>query len=347
MSTLRCAPADLPPTHVRIERGAAAAEALQRHASFVLIDASVRAVRADYRSLFPQLELQAGEELKTLATAERVLRRLAQEGLDRDATLIAIGGGTLGDLAGVVAALYLRGIRLISVPTTLLAMLDSSIGGKAAVNLPEGKNLIGQLWPAAEVIIDPDHLATLPPREIASGLGEALKMAIGLDAALFDLLERERDAVLRRDVDVLATVIDRAVRAKVRIVELDPHDHGHRHLLNLGHTLGHALEAHGGFTCPHGVAVARGLHHVVELARQLGVLAADDATRARALLIAYGFEATPLPAAAELLPFVARDKKVRGGVLRAVLPTAIGRSEVVAMTPAEFLVSLRDPSSAH
>jgi 3-dehydroquinate synthase len=214
------------------------------------------------------------------------------------------------------------------VPTTLLAMVDSAVGGKTAVNLPEGKNLVGTVHPASLVVIDVDFVRTLPEVEFMSGLAEAVKMAIGLDAGLFALLERERDAVLRRDADVLVEVVRSSVAAKVAIVEGDPREHGRRRLLNLGHTLGHALEAWSKGQRAHGLCVARGLFFALDLAGDLGAMSARDRERCALLLRAYGYEADPLPRRAELAPFLARDKKVVGATVHFALPTGIGQSRV-------------------
>jgi 3-dehydroquinate synthase len=287
-----------------------------------------------------------GEADKTLAGCERLLRAMAQAGVDRGSLLVAIGGGAVGDLAGLAASLYMRGIELWQAPTTLLAMVDSSVGGKTAVNLPEGKNLVGTVHPAREVLIDLDTTTGLPEVEYRSGLAEVVKAAIGLDAELFARLEAERDAVRGRDAAVLHDVVVRAVAAKIAVVEQDPREHGRRRLLNLGHTLGHALEAHAGGRRPHGLCVARGLHFAVDLAAALGVLAGADHERCRALLRAYGFAPDPLPPVDALLPFLGRDKKVLDGVVHFVVPTAIGHSDVRPMARDELAGWLRRLSSS-
>lgn len=272
--------------------------------------------------------MEAGEALKSLARVEDLLRILARRQLDRRAELVAVGGGSLGDFAGLAASLYLRGIDVVQVPTTLLAMIDSSVGGKTAVNLPEGKNLVGSVHPPRLVIADMDTLTALPESEFRSGLGEALKMAIGLDRELFELLERDADRVLGRDPDSLREVVVRSIEGKVRVVEADLRESGPRQVLNLGHTWGHALEIHAAFSVPHGVAVARGIHVVLDIARDRGALSNPDHERCRGLLERYGFARDPLPPHRELEPFLARDKKVRDGDLHLVLPTGVGRCEV-------------------
>jgi 3-dehydroquinate synthase len=335
--TLQCAPEGAVRTAVTIGSGVARlAEVAARPGAFVLADAALlRASPAAAQAIAsaPKLVLEGGEGCKSFSVLEGVLRHLARLQLDRRACLVALGGGTIGDLGGLAAGLYLRGIDLVAVPTTLVAMLDSAVGGKAAVNLPEGKNLAGMIWPAREVRIDPDFLRSLPAPQLASGLGEALKVAIGLDPELFALLDRRRAEVQARDLGVLEQVIWLAVRAKVAVVEQDLTDTGARRLLNLGHSLGHALEAHSGWRLPHGVAVARGLHFALEVAQRRAAIDAAAAARCRSLLEAYGFAATPLPPGAELREFLARDKKAEGGGLHFVLPTGVGssRTELLAL----------------
>ncbi len=333
---LRCALGARPPTEVEVTVGCARLDAVGADQPRVVIaDAAVaRHWPALLDGVRAPLLVEGGEGCKTLAVLERVLREMARRALRRDGCVVAFGGGSIGDLAGLAAALYVRGVDLVQVPTSLLAMLDSSVGGKTAINLPEGKNLAGAFWPARAVRIDPRLLATLPEDELRSGLGEALKIAIGLDADLFALLESRRDQVLACDPETMVAVIAAAVRAKIAIVERDPDERGARRLLNLGHTLGHALEAHSGYSVPHGVAVARGLHFAVALAERRQALPAADAARCRALLEAYGFAATPLPPFAELTEFLARDKKAEHDGVRFILPTAIGasRCELLPLT---------------
>lgn len=286
------------------------------------------------------LAVTGGEEAKSFASLEQVLRSMVRLDLDRNARLVALGGGTLGDLGGLAAALYKRGVELIAVPTTLLAMLDSSVGGKTGINVPEGKNLIGHVWPASSVLIDPGFLSTLSDTEYRSGLGEAVKMAIGLDAELFELLESEPRRVMAREPEVLEQVILLAVAAKIRVVEEDVHESGPRRLLNLGHTLGHALEMHSSAQVPHGHAVARGLWFALEVGQAHGAIDEAAADRCRALLRLYDFEETPLPAAAEVLPFLSRDKKIEGGSLHFVVPRGIGTSGTMPLALTELSAHL-------
>ncbi len=348
MIELRCTPADGRPTSVRIGAGslesgvpAVAAARLPGRRTAIVADRSVAAAAGcdDPAGGEPSttLLLEAGEGIKTFEGLEGILRSLVRTGIDRRSVLVAVGGGSIGDAAGLAAALLLRGVDLVLVPTTLLAMVDSSVGGKTAINLPEGKNLVGAYWPASEVWIDTDFLATLPENEWRSGLGEVLKVAIGLDPDLFEHCERHVEPLLARDAAAIEVAIARAVAAKIRVVEEDPREAGARRLLNLGHTLGHALEMASDFSIPHGVAVARGLHHAIDVARALRTIEPDVAERMRNLLTAFGFERYPLPGDAQLAPFLARDKKVVEGQLHAVLPTGIGRSSTFGMAVDAFL----------
>lgn len=348
MITLRCAPPGAPETEIclgvdltRDESGLLVLPSDRR--CLALIDARVaepHAVRI--ASLAPRLTMAGGEAAKSLAQLEAVLRALAQAEVGRQGLLYVVGGGSLGDLGGLAAALFARGIEFVLVPTTLLAMVDSSVGGKTAIDLPEGKNLVGTFHPARRVLIDLAFLSSLPELELRSGLGEVLKIAIGLSPELFEVLEQHAPAVLGKDPSAVLDVVELAVRAKIELVEADFHEHGPRRLLNLGHTLGHALEAHGGFEVPHGLAVARGLHFALDVAERRRDLAADAASRARALLLRYGFERAVLPPRRTLAPFVRRDKKVEHDGLHFVLPTGVGRSHTVHLAIDEVLQALPD-----
>jgi 3-dehydroquinate synthetase len=346
--TLRCAPPGWTPCTVELARGAAAqleerlAE-VTAGAPFVLADAGAL---AHHHGLapprWPSMVLPGDERTaKTFAALEAVLRELAGARVDRNGLLVAAGGGSICDLGGLAAALWLRGVAHALVPTTLLAMLDASVGGKTAIDLPEGKNLVGAFWPARRVLIDVDLLRTLPEAQYRSGLGEALKVAFGLDAELFHLLRAQDEAILRRDPAVLEAVVARALAAKIRVVEADPLEQGPRRLLNLGHTLGHALEAHSGYALPHGLAVARGLFFAIEVAERLRALPERDAAWLRTVLQRYGFQRSTLPPGAALLPFLSRDKKREGDALRFVVPTGIGASEIRAVPLGELVALLQ------
>ena len=270
-----------------------------------------------------------GEEAKSLRGYESLLRQLAGREAHRDDAILALGGGAVGDLAGFVASTYMRGVPFVQIPTTLTAQVDAAIGGKTAVNLPEGKNLVGTFAQPIAVLADVDVLATLDQRDFLSGLAEVAKYALTLDDELLALLENDPAAVLSRDVVVMEDVIGRCVAAKARIVAEDERDANARLVLNYGHTLGHALERLDAFQGrTHGEAVAIGMVFAAMLAERRG-LASGLSARTERLLRSLGLEATkPLPAAEDVLRCLRLDKKYRGGV-RFVLLEQVGHPVVV------------------
>jgi 3-dehydroquinate synthase len=276
-----------------------------------------------------RLEAPDGESAKSLEVAGALWREMLRRGGKRDSRLLALGGGSLCDLGGFVAACFLRGIEVAQVPSTLLAQVDASVGGKTAVDLPEGKNTVGAFHQPALVVADTELVATLERAEIASGLVEVIKMAALLDLELLARVERDLERLLGGDPVALAPVVAAAVAAKIRIVEEDPREADRRRLLNFGHTLGHALEAALGYRgLRHGEAVAHGMRFALRLARrrQLGP---SDSERLERLL--GRLELAPLPAvdAAPLLEIMRRDKKAREAGLVWVLPVALGHGELV------------------
>ena len=270
-----------------------------------------------------------GEEAKSLQAYESLLRQLAGREAHRDDVILALGGGAVGDLAGFVASTYMRGVPLIQVPTTLTAQVDAAIGGKTAVNLPEGKNLVGTFAQPIAVVVDVEVLATLDERAFRSGLAEVAKYALTLDVDLLAMLEREPGPIVRRDAAVLEDVISRCVAAKARIVAADERDANARLVLNYGHTLGHALERLDAFRGrTHGEAVAHGMVFAASLAESRG-LAPGLRARTERLLDPLGLApTTDLPAADEVLRCLRLDKKYRDGV-RWVLLEDVGRPVVV------------------
>ena len=289
-----------------------------------------------------QVILPDGEQYKTLAVMDEVFTALLQKPHGRDTTLIALGGGVIGDLTGFAAASYQRGVRFIQVPTTLLSQVDSSVGGKTAVNHPLGKNMIGAFYQPASVVIDTDCLRTLPPRELASGLAEVIKYGIILDGDFFSWLEQNLDALLALDEQAIAWCIRRCCELKAEVVAADEHEHGQRALLNLGHTFGHAIEAHMGYgNWLHGEAVAAGMVMAARAAERLGQFTAGETQRIIALLQRAGLPVhgpESMPAEA-YLPHMLRDKKVLAGELRLVLPLALGRSEVRGGVPHDIVLA--------
>jgi 3-dehydroquinate synthase len=281
--------------------------------------------------------LPAGEASKTLANFGEAITALAALGATRDACVMALGGGVVGDLAGFAAACWMRGVDCVQLPTSLLAMVDSSVGGKTAVDIPEGKNLVGAFHPPRAVIADTAALRTLPPRELRAGLAEVIKYGAIRDPLFFQWLQAEYAALLAGDDAALAQAIARSCEHKAEIVARDPLERGERALLNLGHTFGHAIETEQGYGAPgndnlnHGEAVAVGMVLAARLSAELGMSHSDDTARLRELLLRYEL---PVEIPAGLAPeaLLARmrlDKKNVAGRLRLVLWQGIGRAEVV------------------
>jgi 3-dehydroquinate synthase len=270
--------------------------------------------------------LPDGERFKHLATVSRIYDALIKAAADRASTIVAVGGGVVGDIAGFAAATYLRGVPVVHVPTTLLAQVDSAIGGKVGVNHPLGKNLIGAFHQPSAVIVDPDFLGTLPRREFRAGLYEIVKYGMIASRPLFDRIRQQLGALFAREDSTLTPVITECCQIKASIVENDERESGPRRALNFGHTIAHALEAATRYRrFRHGEAVAYGMMVATEVAVARGVLTADDQQALAALIRQMG----PLPPIADLPPAqvldaVARDKKVVAGRLHFVLATSIG-----------------------
>jgi 3-dehydroquinate synthase len=272
-----------------------------------------------------------GERFKTLQTLSRIYEALARAEADRASAVLTFGGGVIGDMAGLAAATYLRGVPLVHVPTTLLAQVDSAIGGKVGVNHPLGKNLIGAFHQPHAVIVDPSVLATLPRREFRAGLYEVVKYGVTSSPGLFDRVRHEQAAIFGRKGDVLSAIIAESCRIKAAVVAADEREAGPRRVLNFGHTAGHALEAATRYRrYRHGEAVAYGMLVAAELGVMRGAFAARDRDAVAVLIASLG----PLPPiadvpAGDLLEAMRHDKKVVEGRLHYVLPTAIGATTVV------------------
>jgi 3-dehydroquinate synthase len=277
--------------------------------------------------------IAAGESAKTLDAFAELMRELADLGATRDACVFALGGGVVGDLAGFVAACWMRGIDLVQLPTSLLAMVDSSVGGKTAVDLPQGKNLVGAFHPPRAVFADTQTLRSLPERELRAGLAEVVKYAAIVDADFFQWLESHADALLARDDALLAQAIARSCAHKAAIVERDPFEAGERALLNFGHTFAHAIESEQGYGgLNHGEAVAVGMLLAARLSSDLGIAPPADAERLRDLLMRFGLPVTLPPdlAPEALLARMRLDKKATASGLRFVLWDGIGAARIVA-----------------
>jgi 3-dehydroquinate synthase len=283
----------------------------------------------------------AGERYKRLAQVESLAEQLVHAGADRDSVLLAFGGGIIGDLTGLLAAIYMRGIRYVGIPTTVLAQVDSSLGGKTGVNLLAGKNLIGSFHHPLAVYSDIDTLATLPAAELRSGLQEAVKAGIIYDARLFRYLEQNTDTVLDADPASLARVITASVKVKADVVSKDEKESGLRMILNFGHTLGHAIEAATHYRkLLHGEAVAWGSIATLHVSLNRGRITHEDFARMANLILRYGpippFRADP----AKLVALTSGDKKKRSGRRAFVLTTGIGTTEIAYdVTDTELLAA--------
>ena len=292
--------------------------------------------------------MPAGEASKTLATFAQAIDAIAGAGARRDATLFALGGGVVGDLAGFAAATWMRGIDCVQLPTSLLAMVDSSVGGKTGLDLDAGKNLIGAFHPPAAVLADTDALRTLPARELRAGFAEVVKYGAIRDAGFLEWLDVHADALLANDADTLAEAISRSCAHKAAIVERDPFERGERALLNFGHTFGHAIEAEQAYAgLNHGEAVAVGMLLAARLSARLGMAGDGDARRLAALLERFGLPLA-IPAGLDPDALLARmrlDKKATAGGLRFVLWRGPGRAEIVAGVDENAVRSVLEPSS--
>jgi len=269
-----------------------------------------------------------GEEAKSWEVAGDLIGELLDIGLDRRSAVIAFGGGAIGDLAGFAAAIYMRGVSLVQVPTTLLAQVDSSYGGKTAVNHPKGKNLIGAFYQPSLVVSDQGILGTLPRRELLSGLGEVVKHGVIADPELFKLTETEGERLMNADPDALSEAVIRSVAIKGRLVEEDERDDkGARAILNYGHTVGHSLETMSHHGLRHGEAVALGMEVASRISLSLGLMASKDVERQTKTLESIGFDLNPPESDLKTLMEVThRDKKAIGDTINFVLPTGIGKS---------------------
>jgi len=298
----------------------------QPHAERVQQSLSEAGVRVD------TLPVPAGEQTKSPEQLVRLWNDLLATGADRKSIVVAVGGGVVGDLAGFLAATYARGLRFLQIPTTLLAMVDSSVGGKTGINLPAAKNMVGAFWQPSAVLIDTEALQTLPEREYRSGLAEVVKYGVILDADFFEYLEANVGGLLQRDPEVMKTIIARSCRLKADVVEQDEREEtGLRAVLNYGHTFCHAIEAVAGYgQYLHGEAVAIGMVCASRLAHRMGRIDASLTERQEQLLTKLG-----LPTAVQgldldaLVSVMRHDKKVEHGQLRFVLPTRLGHVELV------------------
>lgn len=307
----------------------------------VITDDTVQALYAD--TLVKSLESAGfspcvfafphGEENKNLNTYAQILNFLCENHLTRSDIIVSLGGGVVGDTAGFAAATYLRGVRCAHIPTTLLAMVDSSVGGKTAVDLPAGKNLCGAFWQPSLVLCDPDVLQTLPAQTLCDGLAECIKHGVLRDEALFDMIASGAHA------ERMEEMIARNIEIKADFVMRDEHDNGVRQMLNLGHTLGHAVEACSDFSVTHGQGVAVGMVYAARIAEKMGVCEKGLAQRMQSCLVANSLPVRAPYSASQLARVALGDKKRRGGFITLVLPERVGAC-MLKKVPVEELESI-------
>src|SRR5574340_42812 len=300
-----------------------------------MVAASLKAAGWAHHSV----EMRDGERHKSLRTVAGLAGKLVDKGADRRAVILALGGGVVGDVAGFLASIYMRGVDVVQAPTTLLAQVDAAIGGKTGVDLPQGKNLLGSFHQPRAVLIDPAVLATLPEREYRAGLFEALKYGVVRRRQIFEFMEQNRERVLRRDREALEWLIAECVRVKAEVVAADEREAGLRSTLNFGHTVGHALEAESGYKgFRHGEAVAWGMVAAARIALALQKTSADTAQRIISSVLAYA----PLPRvqarAKQIVRRLVADKKTVNGVVHFVLPIELGKVVVVAGVPERTVI---------
>ena len=285
--------------------------------------------------------LPDGEQTKSLMQAEQVFTAMLEQPCDRTATVIALGGGVVGDLAGFCAACYQRGVNFVQVPTTLLSQVDSSVGGKTGVNHPLGKNMIGAFYQPQRVIIDTDTLSTLDDRQFSAGLAEVIKYALLGDIPFLDWLEENMSSIMARDNACITEIIERSCQAKADIVAQDEKEQGVRALLNLGHTFGHAIENAKGYgDWLHGEAVGLGMLMAADLSNRLGALSDQDVARVKNILSIARLPVDGVSgvSATQLRQLMSVDKKVLAGKLRLVLYRALGQAEIDDSAPEELIM---------
>jgi len=275
------------------------------------------------------IEIPDGEQFKTLDWANAIFTALLINSFDRHSALVALGGGVIGDITGFAAATFMRGVPFVQVPTTLLAMVDSSVGGKTGVNHPLGKNMIGAFYQPRKVVMDLSLLKSLPKEELLSGLAEVIKYGVIRDASLFDYLGKNREKILTLDPGAMEYIVRRSCEIKAEVVSKDERESGLRAILNYGHTLAHAIETVENYTMRHGYAVAIGMVYAAQLAYKAGLCEASVPERVRDLLLSFGLPVSlsalsRKASAAELLNAMQVDKKAEGGKVKFVLPKKIG-----------------------
>lgn len=272
----------------------------------------------------PSVTLTPGEKHKQWPAVDSILKLAMDKGLARDSLMVGVGGGVVTDMTAFAASLYMRGCRLILIPSSLLAMVDASFGGKTGIDAGPYKNMIGSFYPAAEVRICPDFLKTLPDREFLNGLAEVLKTAIIGDPDMLELIQDKKEEILKRDSEIMAQLIRRCLLVKGALVEEDLRERGRRALLNLGHTFGHALEAVTDFEWSHGAAVAWGMGKALDASVKIGLAEPAWSKEMKDLMIDFGFQLEAFAPKEDIIKAMSMDKKKKGGKLRYILPVSPG-----------------------
>lgn len=279
---------------------------------------------------------EAGEKSKNINEIAGMWDKMAEAGFTRTDIVVGLGGGVTTDMAGFAASTFLRGIDVIQVPTSLLAMVDASVGGKTGIDIPMGKNQVGAFWQPSLVLEDTSFLKTLPDDVFTEGMGEVTKYAFIMDEKLMDLLEKQNGNI-RDDAQVLENVIGMCVADKAEVINEDENDNGRRQILNYGHTAGHVIERDSGFTKPHGICVAKGMGIFMDACVKEGTLSAEDAKRMKDLLAMYKLPVSDEITAEDIVKGAMNDKKKRGNTLSVILVNKIGKAEIKKMTAEEFL----------
>ena len=290
---------------------------------------------------------KAGEASKNINSIAGMWGVMAKAGFTRTDLVVGLGGGVTTDMAGFAAATFLRGINVVQIPTSLLAMVDASVGGKTGIDLPEGKNQVGAFWQPSAVIEDTDCLRTLPDELFAEGMAETIKYAFIMDTALYDLLKENsgRGIGIREDAALMEKIVGMCVQDKAEVIMSDEFDNGRRQTLNFGHTVGHVIERNSNFTKPHGICVAKGMGIIIDASVAAGTLAPDEAEKMKKLTEAYGLPVEDEITPEEALEGAMNDKKKRGDTLSVIVVDKIGDSKIVKMSPEEYVSFLKGAKS--
>lgn len=293
-----------------------------------------------------ELIYEAGEQSKNINTIVNMWNKMAENGFTRTDLLVALGGGVTGDMGGFAASTFLRGIKVCQIPTSLLAMVDASVGGKTGIDIPAGKNQVGAFWQPMLVLEDTDCLKTLPDETFTEGMAEVIKYACIMDTKLYDLLVEKKDLGIRirEDAELMEQIVGMCVKDKDYVIEEDEFDNGLRQTLNFGHTIGHVIERNSNFSLPHGVCVAKGMGIIINSAVAKGTLPTDEADKMLELIKAYSLPVDDAITPEDAVSGAMNDKKKRGNTISLIVVNKIGKADIVKMTPDELLSFLKKES---